>query len=348
MTSRRTAAPIFPGCRRPALLAGLSGALLVSGVALAAPPTLEVPIDCEVGRTCFIQNYVDRDPGADYRDYTCGRLSYDGHKGTDFRLRTHREMLAGVRVLAAAPGVVRAVRDGMRDISVKAIGAAAVAGREAGNSVVVRHGDGWEIQYSHMREGSVAVRQGDRVEAGQVLGQVGLSGRTEFPHLHLEVRHRGKTVDPFVGLTDTPGCDPPTAKTLWSRAALASQGYLASGLLGAGFTPGKPDVAAVRLGAREAKSLPADAPALVFWVDIFGALKDDRLRIRLLAPKGSVLAESDRVFERSKAQFFQFVGKRRKGAAWRSGAYRGVFVLTREKDGRRRTVLRAERTVRIE
>ncbi len=348
MTSQRTAAPIFPGRRRPVLLAGLSGALLVSGVSSAAPPTLEVPIDCLLGRTCFIQNYVDRDPGPDFRDYTCGRLSYDGHKGTDFRLRTHREMVAGVRVLAAAPGVVRAVRDGVRDVSVKTIGAAAVEGREAGNAVAIRHGDGWETQYGHMRRGSIAVRPGDRVEAGQVLGQVGLSGKTEFPHLHLEVRHQGKTVDPFVGPTDAPGCDPSAAKALWSGAALASLGYLASGLLNAGFTPGKPDIAAVRLGAAKPKSLPTDAPALVFWVEFFGALKDDHLRIRLLAPGGSVLAETDHLFERSKARFFQFVGKRRRAKAWRSGVYRGEFVLTREKDGRRQSVLRAERTLRIE
>ncbi len=155
-------------------------------------------------------------------------------------------------------------------------------------------------------------------------------------------------MDPFVGPTDAPGCDPSAAKSLWSGAALASLGYLASGLLNAGFTPGKPDIAAVRLGAAKPKSLPTDAPALVFWVEFFGALKDDHLRIRLLAPGGSVLAETEHFLERSKAQIFRFVGKPRKGAAWRSGVYRGEFVLTREKDGRRQGVLRAERMVRIE
>lgn len=347
MTRPRPGAAQPSGYRRlPIPFVGLGCALAACGVA-AAQPTLEVPIDCEVGRTCFIQNYVDRDPGPGYRDYACGRLSYDGHKGTDFRLRTHREMLAGVRVRAAAPGVVRAVRDGVRDVSVKRTGASAVAGKEAGNAVAIQHGDGWETQYSHMRRGSVAVQPGDRIEAGQVLGQVGLSGLTEFPHLHLEVRHRSEIVDPFVGLDAASGCKV-SEMSLWSPAALARLGYVASGLLNAGFATGKPDVEAARRGVHDPASLPADALALVFWVDFFGALKDDRLRIRLLAPDQSVLAETDHVFERSKAQYFQFVGKRRPATAWPSGAYRGEFILTREKDGRLETVLRAERTVRME
>src|SRR5262249_35663984 len=47
---------------------------------------LGLPIDCEVGRSCVIQNYVDHDPSPNARDYQCGTLTYDGHNGTDFRL----------------------------------------------------------------------------------------------------------------------------------------------------------------------------------------------------------------------------------------------------------------------
>ena len=47
---------------------------------------LGLPIACEPGRTCYIQNYTDVDPSASARDYKCGTLTYDGHNGTDFRL----------------------------------------------------------------------------------------------------------------------------------------------------------------------------------------------------------------------------------------------------------------------
>ena len=80
-----------------------------------AEPRLALPLDCTLGETCFIQNYVDADGGPGAADFTCGGLSYDGHKGTDFALLSHSAAQAGVNVLAAAPGVVRAVRDGVAD-----------------------------------------------------------------------------------------------------------------------------------------------------------------------------------------------------------------------------------------
>ena len=46
---------------------------------------------------------------------------------------------------------------------------------------------------------AMAVKLGDTVVAGQRLGLVGLSGMTEFPHLHFEVAKGGAVVDPFLG-----------------------------------------------------------------------------------------------------------------------------------------------------
>jgi murein DD-endopeptidase MepM/ murein hydrolase activator NlpD len=48
-----------------------------------------------------------------------------------------------------------------------------------------------------MKEGSVTVVTGEQVGRGDVLGQVGMSGRTQFPHVHISVRHSGAVVDPF-------------------------------------------------------------------------------------------------------------------------------------------------------
>ncbi|HEY0836688.1 MAG TPA: M23 family metallopeptidase, partial [Azospirillum sp.] len=199
-----------------------------------ATPTFRLPIACTPGADCWVQNYVDEDPGPDRADYTCGRLSYDGHKGTDFRLADYPALERGVPVLAAAPGVVRAVRDGMEDVNIRKIGRDALKGREAGNSVAVMHGDGWETQYAHMKRGSVAVKPGDRVEAGQKLGLVGLSGNTEFPHVHFEVRHHGKTVDPFVGVAEAPRCGGPRAP-LWAAEVEPALAYRPTAGLSAGF-----------------------------------------------------------------------------------------------------------------
>ena len=135
-----------------------------------APPAgafeLALPLDCRLGDSCYIQQFPDHDPGPGATDFTCGPLSYDGHDGTDIALPSRAAMAAGVAVLAAAPGVVKGVRDGVEDFI------AAIPGKESGNGVVIDHGDGWETQYCHLRRGSVRVKAGERVAAGQALGFV--------------------------------------------------------------------------------------------------------------------------------------------------------------------------------
>ena len=73
---------------------------------------------------------------------------------------------------------MKATRDGMTDVSIRDAGHGAVAGREAGNGVLIEHGGGWQTQYSHLRSGSVSVKPGERVEAGTPLGLIGLSGNS--------------------------------------------------------------------------------------------------------------------------------------------------------------------------
>jgi hypothetical protein len=56
-----------------------------------------------------------------------------------------------------------------------------------GNHVIVDHGDGVVAAYAHLRRRSVRVAVGDRVEVGQQLGEVGCSGNTSEPHLHVHL-----------------------------------------------------------------------------------------------------------------------------------------------------------------
>ena len=55
-----------------------------------------------------------------------------------------------------------------------------------GNHVVIRKSSDEYVVLGHMRQGTVAVRTGDEVEAGQEIGRVGNSGWTERPHLHMQ------------------------------------------------------------------------------------------------------------------------------------------------------------------
>lgn len=58
----------------------------------------------------------------------------------------------------------------------------------AGNHVVIDIGRGRFVLLGHLRAGSVTVAPGDPVEAGTVIGQVGNSGNTSEPHLHIQIQ----------------------------------------------------------------------------------------------------------------------------------------------------------------
>ncbi|WP_172806363.1 murein hydrolase activator EnvC family protein [Aeromicrobium choanae] len=91
-------------------------------------------------------------------------------------LDTRRDHLSRTSWLAFA---YMMVIDGLRDLG----GAAAVVG----NHVVVDHGAGVYSLYAHVRRGSASVAVGDRVATGQVVGEVGNSGNTSEPHLHVQL-----------------------------------------------------------------------------------------------------------------------------------------------------------------
>jgi lipoprotein NlpD len=72
--------------------------------------------------------------------------------------------------------------------------------RDYGNIVIVRHDDDYVTIYAHNARN--LVKQGDRVEAGQHIADVGETGNAEGPHVHFEVRRGGLPVDPMPFLPD--------------------------------------------------------------------------------------------------------------------------------------------------
>ena len=94
------------------------------------------------------------------------------HEGMDFAGR------AGTEITVAGAGIVTwsAKRDGY------------------GNTVEVDHGNGYVTRYAHNKENLVKV--GDRVEKGQVIALIGSTGRSTGLHVHFEVLHNGKPINP--------------------------------------------------------------------------------------------------------------------------------------------------------
>lgn len=300
--------------------------ILISFAALPAAAKdiiLRQPIDCTLGKNCYIQQYVDHDPSKNASDYRCAPLSYDQHKGTDFALKTLGQMRAGVNVTASAPGKVRGVRDGVKDQFYNQANAETVTGRECGNGVVITHGNGWETQYCHLKKGSIKVKKGQKVSIKTVLGQVGLSGRTQFPHVHLSVRKDGKVIDPF----DPDGnisCGQPEANTLWQTQLP----YQSGAILYAGIHDAVPKFDRVKSGLAALDTLPKNAPAVVVFGYAFGTQKGDEMHLTLKGPNGMIVDQKV-LIEKQQAQMFRAVGKRLNGASWPTGIYSGSAALLR-------------------
>lgn len=94
------------------------------------------------------------------------------HEGLDFTANT------GTLIRAAADGIV----------------SAAEHTPDYGNIVKIEHGAGLETRYAHASK--LLVKVGERVVKGQVVAEVGSTGRSTGPHLHYEIRLNGDSLDP--------------------------------------------------------------------------------------------------------------------------------------------------------
>ena len=325
--------------------------LLVFGgntLARQNPALFEIPIDCKFGNNCDLVLFVDHDKSAKWKDFQCGSLSYNNHQGTDIRLRSIKLMQRGVDVLAAADGRVIKIRRGLPDISFRAIGHDIIVRRGLGNVVVLDHGNGWRTIYAHLKNASIRVATGQEVKAGNILGQVGMSGLSEFPHLHFAVQHQGKVVDPFSPeKTDKKRCAI-KQKTLWSAKAKAQLRYKKAFVLQAGFSDSaKFNRVALTYGLDIKDRMERRSPNFVFAIEFGGGRTGDEYEMSLISPGAKILARSKKKITRITNIKFDFVGRKGYGRVWPKGTYKGRFELFRTEQGIRRKVLETERIIQV-
>jgi hypothetical protein len=121
---------------------------------------------------------------------TSGGETFHGMRG-----RNESWLAWGRPVRAAGDGIVAALHDGQPDNDTVGVENRWVQRSLTqdemttyGNYVLIDHGDGEFSLTAHLRRGSVRVRSGDRVHAGQTIGDIGNSGSSLGPHLHYELR----------------------------------------------------------------------------------------------------------------------------------------------------------------
>ena len=89
----------------------------------------------------------------------------------------------GTPIVSAAAGCVKSVGGGYNG--------------GYGNLVILDHGNGATTRYAHLQRFAAAITQGACIDAGALIGYVGLTGRTTGAHLHFELRQNGLPVQPI-------------------------------------------------------------------------------------------------------------------------------------------------------
>ncbi|MBI1748488.1 MAG: peptidoglycan DD-metalloendopeptidase family protein [Acidobacteria bacterium] len=136
-----------------------------------------------------------------HSNYNSGAMSPDSERGfilpvhgqetSGFGLRTHpisggSHFHRGVDLAAPAGAPILAARRG------RVVSSGYMEGY--GKTVLIEHADGYRTRYAHLQ--TIGVAAGDDVRQGQALGRVGQSGRATGPHLHFEVMHNHKWINP--------------------------------------------------------------------------------------------------------------------------------------------------------
>ncbi|MGD2044873.1 MAG: M23 family metallopeptidase [Gemmatimonadota bacterium] len=121
--------------------------------------------------------------------FTSGRFHpvlkrWRAHRGVDYAADS------GTEIMATADGVI--IERGWSD--------------SYGNTIRIRHSNGWVTRYGHMRSFKRGLAVGSRVSQGDIIGYVGMTGLATGPHLHYEMLQSGVYKDPLS--VDLPSGDP--------------------------------------------------------------------------------------------------------------------------------------------
>ncbi|MDA0152324.1 M23 family metallopeptidase [Vibrio sp. Makdt] len=106
------------------------------------------------------------------------------HKGIDF------PVLTGTAIYAPADGYAEVVRPSKSKTG-------------SGNFLRLQHAFGFESSYSHLSK--FAIANGEYVQKGDLIGYSGNTGYTTGPHLHYEIKYRGRHIDPKPLFSHKPG-----------------------------------------------------------------------------------------------------------------------------------------------
>ncbi|MEC8265268.1 MAG: M23 family metallopeptidase [Pseudomonadota bacterium] len=129
------------------------------------------------------------------------------HRGVDFAAKR------GTPIMAAGDGRVT------------------FAGRNGsfGRFIEIKHLNNFKTRYAHLYKFSKGIKKGKVVKQGDIIGFVGTSGRSTGPHLHYEVKHKNRTINPIkLRLESTINVDDKDMSNFYANVALTRERFLAT------------------------------------------------------------------------------------------------------------------------
>ncbi|RPH41593.1 MAG: hypothetical protein EHM87_19250, partial [Burkholderiales bacterium] len=288
----------------------------------ATAPRFDLPVRCAIGDECAPLDFFDH---GDQRDFACGIRTVARSVYTRFTLLGEHMARRDVAIVAAADGRV-------------------VARGE--NGLTLDHGSGWRTVY-RFDTATAEVPIGRAVGRGEVVGRLTPFrwGTNTAALMGFAVVRDGRALDPFRPETSRPeaaGACGATSDTRWSPDALAALGYMATGVLDAGFAAKDLDAAGLQAG--DLPPVTRESPHLSFWVRRVGVRPGDRELMRVFDPDGRPVSRHEFVADIPRPAGLLQLARRAPSGAWAPGTYRALYTLTR--DGTELVSTSREMTVR--
>ncbi|MBS1715949.1 MAG: M23 family metallopeptidase [Armatimonadetes bacterium] len=243
-------------------------------------PYLVYPAAGVLGEDQFVSDYVDVAPSEDFnQDWDCTRMAAEGHRGIDFAIRSFADMEGGVPVFAPLPGTVVESDDGYFDRTYKQNDVPA-------NYVILHHGGTHYTLYWHLKRGSVKVKAGETVAAGQEIARVGSSGDCNWPSLHFESWSDAGTQ--FAYEPHTGSCNPGTSGWADQQPIVRSTKLLDMWINESRYDQTYPPFEAARRGTFVKAGLTVRV-----YATLLNITTSSKYRLRFLRPNGTVGFDSN-------------------------------------------------------
>ena len=249
----------------------------------------------------------------------CGKKVSNENKSTHISLGSMNAVAENYAVVAADSGIVKYAGD---------------IGGFCGVRILIEHDRGWETSYCHLKPDPIMVRTGQTVKKGQIIGAIGMTGRTRWPHLSFAVIRNGMIFDPFSGKSNIEGCSA-QSEPMWNAGY--NPPYEPAHVTSLGFHNGVPNPQSVLMGMTNDEAILEQVKVISLWGMMMNVMDGDEIHLQIIAPSGRIEKENIIPITFDKDYMPIFIIANRGNLLWERGIYTGKITIMRNVNGKKIT-----------